>query len=292
VIRPNANIAVIAPAGAPDPADLDKGIALLGEWGYRVTEGKHLRARHRYNAGTIKERSADLVWALTDANIDAVWLARGGYGCIQCLASLPMKLPQSRVVIGCSDATALLVALSARGHSQLIHGPMVEGLVSRADDETRKWIRHLLSRLDVPSIEVRHFCGRLKDVAGPLIGGNLTVLASMAGTPYSLHSEEGIVVLEDIGEALYRLDRSVTQLRLSGALRNARAIVLGQFIRCQPPKEATFTLDEVLMDVLEPLGIPVFSTTEIGHGARNRGWRYGGGVSIQGGAMQFDFMST
>jgi muramoyltetrapeptide carboxypeptidase len=292
VIRPNANIAVIAPAGVPDAADLDKGIALLGEWGFRVAEGNHLRERHRYNAGTLAARSADLVWALTDANIDVVWLARGGYGCIQCLSSLPVELPQSRVVIGCSDATALLVALSARGHSRLIHGPMVEGLVVRADDETRAWIHNLLLGFDVPSMAVQHFCGPMEDVSGPLVGGNLTVLASMAGTQYSLHSEKGIVVLEDVGEALYRLDRSVMQLRLSGALRNARAIVLGQFIRCLPPKEATYTLDEVLLDTFEPLGIPVFSTAEIGHGARNRGWRYGGGVTIQNGAMQFDVIST
>ena len=292
MLRPNASIAVIAPAGAPDTTDLDKGIALLREWGFRVIEGKHLRARHRYQAGTIAARSADLVWALTDASVDAVWLARGGYGCIQCLPSLPMHLQQTRVVIGCSDATALLVALSARGHSHLVHGPMVEGLAARADDETRAWIHNLLMGCAIPSMEVKHLCGPADHVTGRLIGGNLTVLASIAGTPYSLHSEHQVVLLEDVGEALYRLDRSVMQLQLSGALRNAKAIVLGQFIRCPPPKDATFTIAEVLLDLFEPLDIPVLTTTEIGHGERNLGWRYGGTVAIHDGAIHFDSISA
>ena len=288
MLKPDANIAVIAPAGVPDPAALDEGIALLRQWGFRVTEGNHLRQRHRYNAGTIAARSADLLWALTDTGIDGVWLARGGYGCIHSLPSLRNDLPTTRVVIGSSDATALLVALWVRGHSRLIHGPMVDALVARIDNESRAWIHNLLIGSDSPSINAKHFCGPKTYVSGPMIGGNLTVLASVAGTAFAMRSEQSIVLLEDVGEAIYRLDRSVMQLRLSGALQHAKAIVLGQFIRCPAPKGATFTIEEVLLDLFEPLGIPVVITAEIGHGERNLGWKYGAVVAIQNGAIHFD----
>jgi muramoyltetrapeptide carboxypeptidase len=292
VLKPNANIAVIAPAGAPDTAGLDAGIALLRQWGFCVIEGNHLKERHRYNAGTIAARSADLRWALTDTSVDGVWLARGGYGCVQCLPHLPNHLPNTRVVIGSSDATALLVALSANGHTQLIHGPMVDALVARVDDESRAWIRNLLTGSRSPSIAVNHLCGPTASISGPLVGGNLTILASLAGTEFAMKSKHSITVLEDVGEALYRLDRSVMQLRLSGALHDARAIVLGQFIRCPPPKDATYTIVEVLLDLFEPLAIPVFTTAEIGHGERNLAWRYGAAVAIRDGAIHFDSVST
>ena len=287
MLKPNASIAVIAPAGPLDTADLDRGLALLRDWGFKVVEGRHLRERHRYTAGTLAARSGDLNWALNDAQIDAVWLARGGFGCIHCLPLLPPDLPKDRIVIGCSDATALLVALAARGHGNLFHGPMVEGLVVRADDATRAWIRHRLMGSEPHRIDVTPLCGPQKEVAGPLMGGNLTVLASMAGTPFAMPPEPGIVVLEDVSEALYRLDRSVAQLRLSGALHHAQAILLGEFLRCPPPKDAAYSLEDVLLELFEPLGIPVFSTTEIGHGARNLAWKYGEVITLKDAAVHF-----
>jgi muramoyltetrapeptide carboxypeptidase len=287
MLRPNACIAVIAPAGVPEPADLETGMGLLRHWGFHLIEGTHLRARQRYQAGTVAERAADLAWALTAPGIDALWLARGGYGCVQCLPDLPADLPRDRLVIGCSDATALLAALASRGHTRVIHGPMVEGLVARADETTRAWIRDLLMGCTLPELKVQRVCGPKQPVSGPLVGGNLTVLASLAGTPYALRAADAIVVLEDVGEALYRLDRCVMQLRLSGALRHARAIVLGEFIRCHPPRDASYTAMDVLPDLFEPLGIPVYATTEIGHGPRNLAWHYGGAVCIGEEALQF-----
>ncbi|HWJ33721.1 MAG TPA: LD-carboxypeptidase [Steroidobacteraceae bacterium] len=288
MLKTNATIAIIAPAGAPDAADLDRGIAFLRQLGFHVREGLHLRDRHRYQAGTIAARSADLVWALTDPSVDAVWLARGGYGCIQSLPNLPMDMPKDRVVVGGSDATALLVALYARGHTNLIHGPMIHSLAVRIDDESRASICNLLMEGTCASIKIEQLCGPATNVDGHLLGGNLTVLASLAGTEWAMSSEQGIVLLEDVGEAIYRLDRSVMQLRLSGALGQAKAIVLGQFIRCPPPKDASFTIDEVLLDLLEPLGVPVVSTAEIGHGERNLSWKYGAPVTIRGGEIHFE----
>ena len=284
----NARIAVIAPAGVPETVQLAESMTLLADWGFRVVEGRHLHEKHRYNAGTVLERSADLSWALTDPQIDAVWLARGGYGCVHCLPHLPVEGPADRTVIGSSDATALLVALRARGHRNLIHGPMLESLARRIDVESRRWMHDLLAGRNEAHIDVTHVCGPREDAAGPLIGGNLTVLASIAGTPFSMDSAGGIVLLEDVGEALYRLDRYVMQLRLSGAFERANAILLGQFTRCPPAPGSIGTWMEVLRDLLEPLDIPVLATDAIGHGERNLAWRYGRPCIIRGASLHLE----
>jgi len=267
---------------------LETGMALLREWGYDVIPGQHLRASFRYNGGTTQQRTQDLNWALTNEGIDAVWLARGGYGCVHCLPHLPAMLPKSRVVVGNSDATSLLSALYGRGHTHLIHGPMLESLATRVDDETRKGMQRLLATSEAPALRIQQLCGPSGNIGGKLVGGNLTVLASVAGTPWALHEMQGIVMLEDVGEAAYRLDRCVMQLIASGVLRAARAVVLGEFTRCTLPRDATFTIADIMHELLEPLGLPVFTGAEFGHGSRNLPWRYGGCASIQEGAIKYE----
>jgi muramoyltetrapeptide carboxypeptidase len=285
MLPPGARVAVVAPAGIPVPAELEQGISLLRDWGYDAVPGRHLYARHRYNAGTVAERVADLTWALTDSEVDGVWLARGGYGCIHCLEHLPANMPKGRVLVGCSDATSLLAALYARGHTLLIHGPMLVSLASRVDEETRQGIRRLLAASEPPAIRVDQLCGPVESVSGRLVGGNLTVLASVVGTPWAMRDAGAIVLLEDVGEAAYRLDRCVMQLLAGGALAGARAIVLGEFFRCVPPKDSSFTVLDIMRDLLAPLGVPVFAGAEFAHGSRNLCWTYGGIASIRNGLI-------
>ncbi|WP_257249202.1 hypothetical protein [Burkholderia cepacia] len=122
---------------------------------------------------------------------------------------------------------------------------------------------------------------------GRLCGGNVTVLASVAGTRWSLRSRDAIVLLEDVTELGYRLDRSLTQLRLSGAFDGARAFVLGQFTRCPIPDGADFTLEQMLVDVLGGFGVPIYSGLPIGHEHRNITWQYGSQAAIENGAIRF-----
>ena len=262
-------------------------MALLRDWGYDVIPGENLHASFRYNGGTAQQRAQDLNWALTSEDIDAVWLARGGYGCVHCLPHLPAALPKSRVLVGNSDATSLLSALYGRGHTHLIHGPMLESLATRVDDETRAGMRRLLATSEAPALRLDQLCGPPGNVEGKLVGGNLTVLASVAGTPWAVREMQGIVMLEDVGEAAYRLDRCVMQLIGSGVLRAARAVVFGEFIRCTLPRDATFTIDDIIRELLEPLGLPVFTGAEFGHGSRNFPWMYGGYATLQEGAIKY-----
>lgn len=280
MLKENANIAVIAPAGIVNLEGLDAGIMLIESWGYRAIRGAHIADKHRFTAGTRQSRSDDLVWALTADPIDAVWLARGGYGCMQCLPQLPEQLPDLRPVIGCSDATALLTYLDKRRGGPLVHGPMLETIATRVDDETRLHMRAMLSGPTNFQMPTQHFLGPSHTVQGRVVGGNLCVLASLAGTPWALDSRNAIVVLEDITETPYRIDRLIMQLRLSGAFDGASAIALGDFIKCDPPTGADYTLHDVLREALEPLGIPVWSGLPTAHGPRNLAWCVGASGEI------------
>lgn len=288
MLKENAVIAVIAPAGVPDMARVESGMALLRSWGYRTVEGRHLRAVFRYNAGTVQQRSEDLCWALSDPGIDAVWLARGGYGCAQCLPSLPDNLPRDRPVLGFSDATALFCALYQRGHGNLIHGPMVGFLGSESDDLSRQSVHALLTGGARVVLAGEHACGPRDSVSAPLIGGNLAVLASIAGTPWALSGKGAIVLLEEVTELAYRIDRTIVQLLASGFFDGVKGIALGEFIRCPLPEGSDFTIRQMMLELLEPLGVPVISGVGVGHGTRNLAWLVGEQVTMQGGSIHFN----
>lgn len=272
----NPTVAVVAPAGIPKTDGLDAGLDLLRAWGYQVVEGRFVRDRHLFNAGTAADRAADLLWALTAPGIDAVWLARGGYGTVHCLPFLDGRTMVDRPIVGSSDATALFSALALRGHRNLIHGPMVATLAGGVDDDTRDRIRAILAGRSVGPIPGRRLCGPKMLVEGAVVGGNLCVLASLAGTRWAAKTAGSIVVLEDINEPAYRIDRAIQQLRWSGMLEAVRGIALGDFVGCGVPASAFYSLHDVLIEALAPCGVPVVMGLPIGHSSKNLAWRYGG----------------
>lgn len=169
---------------------------------------------------------------------------------------------------------------------RLVHGPTFHCLATKVDEETRESVRAVLMGQSQPARELKLLHGDGGKVTGRLTGGNLTVLASMAGTRWQPRSRENIVMLEDITELGYRLDRSLTQLRLSGAFDGAEAFVLGQFTRCPLPEGANFTLEEMLADVLKPIGRPIYSGLPIGHERKNISWVYCAHATIENAVLQ------
>jgi muramoyltetrapeptide carboxypeptidase len=274
LLRPGSTVAVVAPAGQPQIDGVRAGLDLVRSWGLSVLVGRYLEARHFTTAGTAEQRTEDLVWALTDPGIDAVWLARGGYGSVHTLAGLPDRL-DGRVIIGCSDATALFAALHGRGGA-LVHGPMLESIATRADDESRSRIRRLLLGDATEPLAGYLLCGPDEEVRAPVVGGNLCVAASLAGTPWALRAHGTILALEEVGEAAYRIDRLISQLRWSGGLDGVRAVALGEMVDCPTPKGADFSLEDLFVALLEPLGVPVLAGLRFGHGATNLAWHVGG----------------
>jgi muramoyltetrapeptide carboxypeptidase len=283
MLRENARIAVVAPAGVFVPGRLAYTLAGIRAFGYEPVLAPSVEARHRYFAGSVAQRAADLAWALTAPDIDAVWFARGGYGTAQVLAHLPWDRLDSRPVIGFSDATALLVAMHRRGRRS-VHGPVLHGLcdwdlgssppVTPIDTESRAVLRTLLSTGVAPALPGRPLVGDRAPVRGPVIGGNLTVLASLAGTPWALDAAGAIVVLEDVHEPPYRVERALCQLIDSGGLRGALGVALGDFYHCRPDA-ADYTLADVFREHLETLGIPVVFGLPVGHSVHNYAWIHG-----------------
>ncbi len=286
MLRENATIAVVAPAGIPSLVGLAAGVRLVRSWGYEAVLAPNLEKQHFYTAGNAEARTEDLLWALSAEGIDAVWLARGGYGSMHCLPSLPSEGLDGRPVIGCSDATALFSALEKTRGEALVHGPMLETITTKVDDATRARIRAMLAGEALAPIAGQHFVGPEEEVRGRVLGGNLCVLASLAGTPWALSARGAIVVLEEVTEAPYRVDRLIMQLRLSGALEGAVGIALGDFTKCDPPEGSRYTLEDVLREVLAPLGVPVWSGMSIGHDKRNLAFCIGAEGTLGAGGLQ------
>jgi muramoyltetrapeptide carboxypeptidase len=283
MLRESARIAVVAPAGVFSPDRLKYAIELLAAWGYEAVLAPNVKARRRYLAGTVDERAADLAWALTAPDIDAVWFARGGYGTAQILARVPWDRLDRRPVVGFSDATALLAPMANRGLSA-VHGPVLHGVVdfdlgsdppvTPIDTESRNVLRRLLVTGEAPALPGRPLCGPREPVQGRVVGGNLTVLASLCGTPWALDAAGAIVALEDIREAPYRIERALCQLIDSGAFKGAAGVALGDFYQCRPDAP-DYTLADVLRDHLGPLGIPVVFGLPFGHSVHNYAWIHG-----------------
>lgn len=274
-------VAIVAPAGIPDMNNIARSVELLESWGLKVVMGQHVADRFRYLAARHEDRSADLGWALGDPSIDIVWIARAGYGCVHCLAALPASVPCAKTVIGFSDVTALFCALQSMPNVRLIHGPTLNSLAVKVDDATRASVLQTLLGKRPEPLTLRRLHGSAEPVEGRMGGGNLTVLASLAGTRWQSRWNDGIVLLEDVTELAYRIDRSVTQLKESGSFDGVRAFVLGEFIRCDLPAGADFTLETLLVDLLSPFGVPILAGYPAGHGARNLSWEYGARVSIE-----------
>ena len=278
-------MAVVAPAGIYDPERLKRGMDLGRSWGLEFVDSPHLGDRHRYLAGTAEARSQDLRWALSAGHIDAVWFARGGYGTVQTLDALPDRMDR-RPIIGFSDATALHVALRGRGRP--IHGPVLNALAALNDADSQEALRALLLEGGTVHLSGERVAGPSGAVRGPVTGGNLTVLASLCGTRDAWSAAGQIVVLEDVGEAPYRLDRALTQLLRAGAFVGARGIALGEFVSCKPPEGADWTLLDVLLERLGPLGVPIVAGLPVGHGARNHAWPVGGAGVLDAEGLHVD----
>jgi muramoyltetrapeptide carboxypeptidase len=156
------------------------------------------------------------------------------------------------------------------------------------DEESRQALRCLLATGRSEPIRAEHLCGPQRTVSGRLVGGNLTILASLAGTPEALHGQDALVVLEDVAEAPYRLERSLGQLVDSGAFVGAAGILLGEFAGCDPAPDAGYVLPDIWRAQLERLEIPMFHRLPIGHGKRNVAFRYGSRalVSAEGTIVQ------
>jgi muramoyltetrapeptide carboxypeptidase len=265
-LRPGSRVAVIAPAGPVAPDALERGVAVLERWGLRVKVGKHVLERHPrlpYLAGRDADRAEDLRRAWCDPGIEAVICARGGYGCLRMVDLLDwpaLAAAGPRVFVGSSDVTVLHHAIGARLGQPTLFGPMIAGGLfdEVAQDHLRRTLFEPESVLSLAGPATTPLVHGVAE--GVLCGGNLSLIAAGlgAGDPAP---ENAIVLLEDVDEAPYRLDRLLTQLLRAGWFTGVRGIALGSWVRCGEPSQVY----EVMSDLLGSLGIPAVWELGFGH---------------------------
>jgi muramoyltetrapeptide carboxypeptidase len=287
-LRAGAVVALIAPAGPFTEEKRTNARRNFENLGFIIREGKNLNARNGYLAGTDEQRLADLHWAFSDPEMDAVWCIRGGYGCTRLLPNIDFDLIRKnpKPFIGYSDVTALHLAIQQKTGLVTFHGPVA------ASDFPENTLQHFRAALIEPVLnyeiripgeaeqppgeEFRPYVIASGKAKGHLIGGNLSLLSAMAGTSFSPSFREKIVFIEDVGEQPYRIDRMLTQLLQATDLQQAAGIALGVFFDCKPkPDSPSLTLEEVLRDRFSSLGIPVIYGLPFGHVPHQATFPYG-----------------
>lgn len=279
-VSPGALIGIVAPAGAVAEETLQAGRTRLHDWGYRTMVGPRILARHGYLAGTDAERAADFneVWA--NPEVDAIICAKGGYGVMRMLGGIDWAMVRQnpKFFCGFSDITALHLAFDREANLVTFHGPMVAAF-GGAKAFNAAGLRRALESAEplgvipwpepVDDEAPRPVALRPGVAEGPIIGGNLSLLAGMVGTPWAPNFAGRIVLIEDIDEDPYRMDRMLLQLRQSGSLTGAAGILFGDSPSCMDSRDGkpSLTLLQVIEDHLGDLGIPILYGFPCGHTA-------------------------
>lgn len=268
-------VAVVAASGPLNRRKLEKGIDWLERSGHPVVGGRSLLARHGFLAGKDSLRAGDLNAAIHHPDEPAIFFARGGWGAARILDRIDLDglRRRDRILLGFSDLTSLFMALQKDGRPcPYRYGPTVvelgepgafhRGSLEEALYLSRGEIRHGSSAMGV----VRRGKGR-----GPLIGGCLSMLVGLLGTPYDSSWDGCILFWEEVNEEPYRLDRMLTQLRLAGKLKGLKGMVVGRPVGCRPrPGSPSLPLKEILMDATAGAGYPVITGFPAGHMAGKR----------------------
>lgn len=229
-VRPGDRIGVAALSSAIDPLALARGLATLRDLGYDPVPASNLASRHGILAGTDDERVAAFHDLIADDSLAAVVFARGGHGLLRILPRIDWELVarRPRAWVGYSDLTPFLLQVVHRCNLVTFHGPMVGSELSRGlDPAEAASFRAALSSETPLRFPLRLLRGAVAE--GPILGGCLSLLTAVLGTPWATPFDDALLFLEDVNEALHRVDRMLTHLRLSGTLTSVRGVIAGHF---------------------------------------------------------------
>ena len=276
-------VMLVSPASATfNSMDLQIARESLEALGFKVRAGEHMMERHGNLAGDDKARAEDINRAFADKSVAAVHAIRGGWGSARLLPHLDYDniRRNPKVLIGYSDITALHLAIQAKTGLTTFHGPIGMG---RWDPFSLDYYKRVLfngeqvtysnkqgistERNSLTQTEFRSQTITPGKARGRLLGGNLTVLTAILGSPYVPEWDDAILFCEDVGEDLYRVDRMVTQLKLAGILGKVKGFIFGSCSECGPGdgNYGALTLEEILKDHVKPLGVPAWQGAMIGH---------------------------
>jgi muramoyltetrapeptide carboxypeptidase len=267
---------MVAPSGgAGEPDRPGRGAAALAALGFEVVVASACEATYGYLAGPDALRAADINRFFADPSIAGIVCMKGGYGAPRILDALDYEAiaRNPKPLVGYSDVTGLHLAIGKLCGLATFHGPMPSSdmLPEFHEFSRRSWLAALTSTLPLGRIEEPEGPVRMERLAGgrargPIVGGNLSLLAATMGTRYQVDARGKILFLEDVDEAPYRVDRMLTQLRLAGAFRDCEGVILGDWKRCEPAEgKSSLTLMQVFEDVILPCGKPVVCGLRAGH---------------------------
>ena len=276
-LRPGATVGLVAPSGPVDAMAIKSAAEFIRSRGFHVTFADHILCSKGYLAGTDEERAADLNAMLGDPKIDAIFLAKGGFGSARLLNLIDYDAVRRdpKPLVGFSDATALQLALLNRCRLISFYGPLAT--IDFTHSRASFCFKALLSALNAErgwQLIPRPWPKTMKALSegrteGRLIGGCLSVLASLLGTPFMPNMDGAILFLEDVDEPPYRIDRYLTQLELAGALSSIAGVLLGAFTRCRPRRSRpSCSAHDVLAEKFVGRGYPVIAGLPFGHIAR------------------------
>jgi muramoyltetrapeptide carboxypeptidase len=279
-LKPGDTVGLIEPASAStEPFDITLVEEAIAAMGLKPKRGAHVLQQYGYLAGEDRDRAADINSMFADKTVQAVFAVRGGWGCARILPYLDYDLIRAnpKPIIGYSDITALHLALQAKTGVVSLHGPNAGNAWGQKSVQSFREVafegKHA-TYVNPPATEDRLVQRRWRTqvvrggiAQGRLIGGNLTVLSALVGTPYMPDMTGSILFLEDIDEAEYRIDRMLTQLALAGILKKVAGVIFGQCTDCKDDSSGYggFPLSALLEQHLKPLAVPAFSGAFIGH---------------------------
>lgn len=267
-------IAIIAPAGPVNIEKLQKGYAFFEKMGLKIKLGQHINKVHGYLAGKDEERLYDLHEMMKDPTVKGIFFARGGYGTARLAKSIDYALLRKnpKIIWGYSDITYLHTAIRQEANLITFHGPMVESEIGSEhfDALSARMFKQLFS----PTI--LHYDERIAPLkvissgasgmaTGRLVGGNLSLIISTLGTPFELNVKNKILLLEDVNEQVYKIDSMLHQLKCSGKLQEATAIMIGDFTIKDSNEHPSLTVDDVFCHYFKDSPIPIMSGFKIGH---------------------------
>nr|WP_121161807.1 LD-carboxypeptidase [Micromonospora pisi] len=270
-LRPGDQVMLVSPSGPTRPERLARGLELLAGWGLRPVLAPNAYARHGYLAGSDELRAADVNAAFADPEVRGIVCTRGGYGAQRMVDSIEMAAVRAdpKVVVGFSDITALQFALWRGARLATVHGPGAAWLDQRLPEHSAESLRRALMTTEAVTVS-RLATEETAPVVvagvatGPLIGGNLCLIVSSLGTHDMPDLTGSILLIEDVGEPPYKVDRMLTQLRRTGVLAGVAGVAVGQFTNCAD--NWAVSVADVLADRLGDLGVPVLGGLPIGHG--------------------------
>ena len=267
-LKKGDTIGIIAPAGpVRNETDFSAGLKILTDLGFKTRYRNDILRHNDFLAGTDQERLNELHELWRDPEVKGILAVRGGYGCLRLLPDLDFTLirEQPKMLIGFSDLTVLLSAIQQKTGLITFHGPMLTTL-ARSDRDSQEGFFDLLTGRPRPESKIKGL-EILKggQASGRLLPGNLTSLVHLLGTPWEPNWQDAIVVLEDIGEAPYRIDRLLTHLWAAGRLEHIAGLILGDFDQCGE-REAIW---QRVLELLAHRPIPIWANLPCGHGSRN-----------------------